>query len=508
MMIADDSDEFTIPVLPPRSSLYHLAPVGVGTPDVESITGYIARLAKAHCVTVFILFKYMVLPIQRFSSVFGQYGGILTRYASPLNGIGLGAERAVSAFEMLTMRSDLRRLTLLPWGASLSPVSLFKKERVWCPFCYEEWRTTDQIIYEPLMWTIKSVEVCVRHRIGFRSACPHCSRTQWWLTNRSRPGHCSTCGGWLGEGRIEADHRTDESDEWKYKVWAADNIGNLLCAGACLTTAPTKDTTIKSIARCVELGAEGDINAFAIRVGVPSKHVRHWLRGRPPQLSTIMRMCYRVNVGVVDFLTGSIHNKESIRQSNIPARKRLAVGKPRVLNMGPFWKAIGEYLDALLRSQKRPPSVVEIARERKVIGGSLYTYFPEQCRDITLRRREDKIKGEERLLKAALRRRLPQTLEEVSKSMGFASPSPLSKRHSELCKAIADRSEAYKNAQRMERNESRLAEVRKVAMMLHTQGVYPSFPKVAAGLSMPSLMALEDMRNVLREVQKELGYRE
>lgn len=34
------------PKIPPRSRLYHLEPVGVGTPYVESLTGYMARLGE------------------------------------------------------------------------------------------------------------------------------------------------------------------------------------------------------------------------------------------------------------------------------------------------------------------------------------------------------------------------------------------------------------------------------------------------------------------------------
>jgi hypothetical protein len=36
--------------LPPRSRLYHLSPIGVGTSEVESLTGYLVRLAAAHSV--------------------------------------------------------------------------------------------------------------------------------------------------------------------------------------------------------------------------------------------------------------------------------------------------------------------------------------------------------------------------------------------------------------------------------------------------------------------------
>jgi TniQ len=37
--------------IPSRSRLYPLEPVGIGTPVVESLTGYVSRLAEAHCVT-------------------------------------------------------------------------------------------------------------------------------------------------------------------------------------------------------------------------------------------------------------------------------------------------------------------------------------------------------------------------------------------------------------------------------------------------------------------------
>ena len=51
-MQAFDSWDCTPPVLPPRSWLYALAPIGIGTPFVESLSGYVARLAEAHAVSV------------------------------------------------------------------------------------------------------------------------------------------------------------------------------------------------------------------------------------------------------------------------------------------------------------------------------------------------------------------------------------------------------------------------------------------------------------------------
>lgn len=92
--------------------------------------------------------------------------------------------------------------------------------------------------------------------------------------------------------------------------------------------------------------------------------------------------------------------------------------------------------------------------------------------------------------------------------MRYASPSQLRNRHPELYKSIVKRFDAYKKAQIISQTQSRLEEVEEVALRLHLQGLYPSFSKEAAGLSMPSVMSRKDMRSRLREVQRELGYRE
>ncbi len=36
--------------IPPRSTLYSLAPLGVGTPGIESLTSYVNRLAQVYHV--------------------------------------------------------------------------------------------------------------------------------------------------------------------------------------------------------------------------------------------------------------------------------------------------------------------------------------------------------------------------------------------------------------------------------------------------------------------------
>jgi hypothetical protein len=47
-----DSWSLSISPIPPRSRLYALEPIGVGTALVESLSSYVARLAEAHSISV------------------------------------------------------------------------------------------------------------------------------------------------------------------------------------------------------------------------------------------------------------------------------------------------------------------------------------------------------------------------------------------------------------------------------------------------------------------------
>ena len=58
-----DVQDLENPFIPSRSRLYHLEPIGIGTPLVESLTSYISRLAEAHCVSPKSLVINEILPV-------------------------------------------------------------------------------------------------------------------------------------------------------------------------------------------------------------------------------------------------------------------------------------------------------------------------------------------------------------------------------------------------------------------------------------------------------------
>src|SRR5207247_2306305 len=126
------------PAVPPRSRLFHLEPVGVGTPETESLTGYVARLAEAHGVSTRHLVVHEILPLLGRPHLAASWTntGLLSafwrRETRALNGTRTLARNLVRALEALTGRRGLQSLTLLTWSDVLSVQQLQRPTRAWC----------------------------------------------------------------------------------------------------------------------------------------------------------------------------------------------------------------------------------------------------------------------------------------------------------------------------------------------------------------------------------------
>jgi TniQ len=136
----------------PPSKLYHLEPIGTGTPLVESLTSYISRLANAHSVLLRTLVTDEILPSLNRTHLYQQdqpvYDHLTTfwKRSAMLNGTCSTASNWIQTVERLTQRNDLRLLTMLTFSNVLSWRELIRHTQAWCPMCYEEWRKTGQMI--------------------------------------------------------------------------------------------------------------------------------------------------------------------------------------------------------------------------------------------------------------------------------------------------------------------------------------------------------------------------
>ncbi|PYV37001.1 MAG: hypothetical protein DMG06_29225, partial [Acidobacteria bacterium] len=253
-----ESWSLTPPIPAPPSRLYSLAPVNLGTADSESLTSYIARLAQAHHVTVAALFGLEIAPLvdrnyfnnkTRGSGILRVLGSPFHDLARAMNGIGRTATDLTRAVEALTLRSDIRLLTMKPWANVFAQCRLLRLTHAACFSCYEEWRIQGKVISDPLLWALEVVRVCPKHDRPLSLHCPFCHRTLLQLASHSRPGHCSQCGEWLGSfaSATLTDGNTLTDDEWNQARWMANAAGELIAVASGLTSAPPRERLAQAI---------------------------------------------------------------------------------------------------------------------------------------------------------------------------------------------------------------------------------------------------------------------
>jgi len=114
--------DLTLPATPPRTRLYHLAPIGVGTATVESLTGYVMRLAEEHTVSTSTLTTAALLPVMKPQCLADVPAATWLLDDGPrFNGTGATTRDAVAALACLSGRQDLVFLTLRAWEQVLAP---------------------------------------------------------------------------------------------------------------------------------------------------------------------------------------------------------------------------------------------------------------------------------------------------------------------------------------------------------------------------------------------------
>jgi hypothetical protein len=241
-----ESCSINLPPIPRRSILYSIPPIGLGTGDVEGLTSYVCRLAEAHLVSPTNLLRYQIEPVAHN----GRRSAKSVNLQSHPSGDNRVAARYVVALEYLTMQPNLAELTFSSWlmgkrpiGNILTsmfvdrPISMFKNHREWCSECFQDWQDKDQVVYEPLLWSLSLVGICPRHDRWLERVCPHCSKIQPIFAAKTRVGRCSYCHAWLGLESKDLDRDGDRCDE--RKVWLSW-LANLALA---VITAPSHRPT-------------------------------------------------------------------------------------------------------------------------------------------------------------------------------------------------------------------------------------------------------------------------
>ena len=453
------------PKVSPRSRLYHLTPIGVGTSRTESLTGYIARLAQEHCVSVANLLSHELLPasnrphLSRPDSNFVS-SGTFVKTIFTLNGRSRNAEDWISGLERLTLQRGLCFLTMLTWRNVLTHKSLLRTTRAWCPQCLEGQLAGRKTVYEHLLWALGTVEVCPYHEIELETTCPHCRQQTRPFANQGRPGRCFKCLNSLINSNTtrEPQAAAIEPGDFKYKLWIAKQMEQLIAAAPSQLIDPPRERIREFIPACIEHTTSGNVTAFADILGINKGLIFAWLRKHLPPTDLLLKICYRFDVSFFDLVThGHVVPKFDLRQQcrqvkYSPSRTRNHNGE----------LACRTLLHAL---EEQPPATLRQVADRLgyKLTRSLQTRFPELTKKLTARNRAFRrangihlkivkrdLKQIKLSLQAALRKELPPSLSEIALNNGHEDLFTLRKKFPDLCQAIVARRAEHRRDHRNE----------------------------------------------------------
>jgi hypothetical protein len=374
----------TIPALPPRSILYSIEPMGIGTPYVESLASYINRLAVEHSISVADLFTKIIM-VRYGNDYFSKSNtlGYLWKMLGAINNVSETNANIARIMSELTARPDLKYLTLACLEG-LNTNGISAKIKRYCPKCYEERKTIGSTIYDPLIWNFNLIRICPIHRTYLVDKCTNenCTGNFTILKNYSMLGYCPLCHRWLGFQPTDTiDTGTIESQEW---------ITKQLCD--LVTEIPTLSETdihsnIRKALKCIlEVYGKGTVTKLSETTGICYVNLKDWFgKQKCPSLISLIKICFRLNVSLISILKYGALKEFPISNGNAYLEIKERICKNYRVDKDLIKNKLKEMIDE--NNKNNPLSVSKAARIIGVSTATLYNHFPEICNYIVNERR-------------------------------------------------------------------------------------------------------------------------
>lgn len=375
------------PAMPPRSRLFSLPPVDIGTSQQESLISLLVRTAYAHSVNPRGLIG-KVFPAAEPAISELSYSTFFTRYAGTINGLGRYAELFAAAMEKLTGQARLRHLTMLPWQ-ELFPHNgqgLLARHPRWCPVCLFQQRLRGEETVIPLIWSLEAVQICHRHRRYLESQCPHCGRRQPFVPRYPDLAVCDYCCQSL-VADLALSGNLGRGSPGKQEYWVAEATGDMLARQSEERLSPTAARFRAFVLDAVAASADGNRAAFCRAIGLRGYALNGWInKDERPSMIQLLKVCYGVKAMPSDiFLMNEGYLERNALRQPAGALKQRA-RNPRLT---PDRRGeLERFVRTRLCSPECPPVSI-VAADLGLTARCLRYWFPELCRQLTARYREE-----------------------------------------------------------------------------------------------------------------------
>lgn len=367
----DDSDELELH----PSVLFNIEPLGLDTGQLESLTSYMIRLADLHSIPLGTLFNKIIAPSldkEYILQSIKRGGNRFFDAAKSINGINETSKDLIKVLENLTSRNDLVNLTFNNWDSIFTSRLLLKPSLFWCPLCLQDFEDKD-IMYIPLVWLVRAVNICAIHNVVLISTCRTCMKEIPILHRNSKIGICPYCNSSLKDSlpvRLEINEEKEQ--------FIAINTADIILCAKSLVNNVSREIYKKKLEDISNRFFNGNNQLFRKEVGIAKVTFYDWITGKTiPTFDKVLDICYYLGINLIEFF----FEKElviKIRQTNhlTTVKKQ----KRRKLDYQALGKTLQEFL-----ALEHPESVQAIAEKIGVSKRLLYKNLPQLCNTLSNR---------------------------------------------------------------------------------------------------------------------------
>lgn len=435
-------------VIPARSRLFGLEPIGIDSAESEGLISYLIRLSKAHCISPRLLLSTEFLP--RMSEVnSGRHAMFYVDNAKTLHSTGKFAQKFVTMAEQLTCRNDLALLTALPWQTIVPAIGtgLMTLHPKWCSACLATHRENHTPAYFKLSWGYALYQACSVHQLQLVNECPWCGKHQPFIPGHASLGRCNYCYGWLGTC---AGAQTNIHDP--YQLWISAAIEDMIIHGKSAMQQVTGELFRERLMKLVTILADTKKTRFSKMLGFTPSTMASWItKEQKPLFPQFIYLCYQLRVLPSELLLEDFDPyKIDIRiKSRTP---KLHCITPKIGLQEPPKHEIYDRLQAICNDPDDCRPMTDIINELTLTRKYLLYWFTKECHLISLKHKQ------------------------------------------------------WVNQNAILKRKTQPLEVRNIIWRLHDQGVYPSNRQVAKQLLPLKLcFAKIHLRTTHRNTLKELG---
>jgi len=436
-------------IIPPRSRLFGLPPICVGSSASEGLISYLIRLAGEHCISPKLLISAELLPQMRGVNAV-RHAEFHTDYAKTLQSTGKFAQAFVKVTEQLTCRPDLAMTTTLAWHGIVPSISsgLMTPHPKWCKKCLASDRVSDKTPYFRLVWGYQLYQVCSEHHTSLVDECPWCGKHQPFFSDHAVIDRCNYCYGWLGTQVVEEPIINDNQLRWTSLA-----IEDMVSHGSQAQHQLSGDLFRDKLTSLVNTYADGHKTRLSEMLGLTRSTMATWItKQRKPLFPQFLYLCHQLGLLPSQFLFDDAA-LQNLGLTYKPSIKKLHSISPKIGLQEPPKADIYLQLKSICNDANDCRPLTAITAALSLSKTYLSYWFPTECKLISLKHK--------------------QSIHRMT----------------------------------IQRHKEQILSVRNITWLLHSKGIYPSNREVAKAIAPLKISLLKPyIRATHRQALKNLNY--